>query len=302
MRIRLGIATLAVAALGLLGAAPVAESLAPARDWPRLPPGAKSPASADERFDAWLDPSGVTGSHLGDEIRLTLGLSAQMPFTGTISYALYGPDDFFCQLAPIFTGSMPVEPDVYRYETEGFTPDRTGEYRWMARYSGDAVNKPYWTSCGDPFDRTTILPQPPVCPDVDLDFRIRTFKPNRRAINRQVPGVRIEILTGQRVKATITPRLEYTVNGRPRSVFLFTRWLDVNGHRRLLFGIPGKMARQLRAATGHVSRNEVTFELNADLLAEGSTSECTQHAGTRKLRTRISGVSEKTALRRLNPL
>ena len=56
--------------------------------------------------------------------------------TGTVTFELFGPDDFGCDEPPIFTSTRPL-PDNLTVTSESFTPTEPGTYRWMAEYSGD---------------------------------------------------------------------------------------------------------------------------------------------------------------------
>ncbi len=75
--------------------------------------------------------------------------------TGTITFALYGPDDATCSRARIFTSTVPVSGNG-TYRSEPFTPAAAGTYRWRVTYSGDANNQAAGpTGCG--VDAETVV-------------------------------------------------------------------------------------------------------------------------------------------------
>ena len=66
---------------------------------------------------------------------------------GTVSFALYGPDDPACRAAPRFT-SVVAAADTGA-QSEPFTPDAVGTWRWAASYSGDDANLAFATDCDE---------------------------------------------------------------------------------------------------------------------------------------------------------
>lgn len=266
--------------------------------------GAPGSTSEIAKASPTLKPTGATSNEAGKPVTVSVELTGGVDPGGTITFRAYGPDDPNCSGSPHFTSNpVPVEAGDQLdavLQSPPMTTQAVGEFRWVAEYSGDFANDPASTTCGAPDSiSTTTWPEPPVCPAIKLDFRFKTFKPNRRAVNRQVPGVRIRLITGTDVEAVIRPSYRYKVRGKTRKATLKTRTIRVNGERRLLFGVPAKMSRQLRKVTGRVSRNSVTFSIGATLRLRGAGRACDQNAGTKRLRTRISGVSVKKALRRL---
>jgi hypothetical protein len=69
--------------------------------------------------------------------------------TGTLTFRLYGPNNSTCSGDPIFT-SPPVTVDGNgTYNSDPFTPEHAGIYRWTVKYSGDNLNHPAGpTECG----------------------------------------------------------------------------------------------------------------------------------------------------------
>src|SRR5439155_1716534 len=96
------------------------------------------------------DPTGGTvGATLNDSATVSGGFSP----TGTVSFALYGPNNLTC--SP--TGAAPVRSEERRVGKEwaspspGFTTTAAGTYPWTAHYSGDTNNNPADSACADEF-------------------------------------------------------------------------------------------------------------------------------------------------------
>ncbi|MDO8186920.1 hypothetical protein Q5424_27735 [Conexibacter sp. JD483] len=81
--------------------------------------------------------------------------------SGTIEFALYGPADPSCRAAPRFT-SVAAASEAGA-QSEPFTPDAAGTWRWSASYSGDDLNQPFRTDCFEQTGSrtTTIAPAAP---------------------------------------------------------------------------------------------------------------------------------------------
>jgi len=246
-----------------------------------------------------LTTRGGTSVDLGQVIKVDAILGDGASPSGEIVFAAYGPDDLNCSGTPAFLSTPVTVTGSGEYPSPAFKPTASGTYRWISTYSGDERNEPAASGCGESGSLSTVTDRTPICPAVKLDFSIETFKANRRGVNRQVPGLRIQMTTGAGVEADITPSYRYRVKGEARTAKLKARTIRVDGKRRMLFGVPRTMARQLRKTTGRVARNRVTFELGAVLRFQGAPSECDQNAGTKKLTTRISGVNVERALRRI---
>ncbi|MDQ1418627.1 MAG: hypothetical protein QOJ52_589, partial [Acidimicrobiaceae bacterium] len=76
--------------------------------------------------------------------------------TGSITFALYGPDDASCAGTSVFTSTAAVNTGNDRYGSNNFTPTMPGTYRWVASYSGDANNDPVTTACNDPNESVIV--------------------------------------------------------------------------------------------------------------------------------------------------
>lgn len=249
-----------------------------------------------------LTPTASTSGGLGDSITNSVDFSGRFSTAFSpdieVTFAAYGPDDPDCSGNPAFTSySGSVDADEV-FTSLSFTPDSAGTYNWIASYTGDTNNEPFSTACGAAGSVSVVTNVGPFCPAIIYPFSVSTFKPNRKAMSPQVPGVRITLTTNLDIDAVIRPSYRYKVKGKVRTASLKQRSIRINGSRRLLFGIPSGMAKRLRKTTGQVSRNKVTFKVGATLRIHGAGPACEQTAND-SLRTRISGVSRRNALRRI---
>ena len=84
---------------------------------------------------------------------------------GTITFALFGPDDLTCSGPPAFTATTTVTGNG-EYRSTAFTVPTKGTYLWVATYSGDAMNATAGpTACGDPAETTSVSATPSPAPD-----------------------------------------------------------------------------------------------------------------------------------------
>ena len=67
---------------------------------------------------------------------------------GTISFALYGPNDATCANTPVYTHDTSVSGSG-DYASESFVPTLSGLYRWKATYSGDGNNLQVVLGCNE---------------------------------------------------------------------------------------------------------------------------------------------------------
>jgi hypothetical protein len=79
---------------------------------------------------------------LGAALRDTAELSGLMSPTGTITFHLYGPDDYTCAGPPLYSSAPILVNGNGIYQSPPFTPTYPGVYRWTSNYSGDANNDP----------------------------------------------------------------------------------------------------------------------------------------------------------------
>lgn len=78
--------------------------------------------------------------------------------TGTITFALYGPDT--CSTGPVFTSVKTVNGNG-NYTSDEYRPPAAGRYIWKLTYSGDANNIAAYTACSDPNNDVTVGTPPP---------------------------------------------------------------------------------------------------------------------------------------------
>ncbi|MEA2369700.1 MAG: hypothetical protein QOH12_94, partial [Solirubrobacteraceae bacterium] len=98
--------------------------------------------------------SGPAAGAISDTATLTGGTSP----TGTITFAVFGPNNPTCTGTPIGTSTATVA-GAGAYASGPFRPTAPGTYNFVASYSGDASNAAAATACGDANESVT-LPQP----------------------------------------------------------------------------------------------------------------------------------------------
>ena len=86
---------------------------------------------------------------LGNSVSDTATIAGGTNPTGTVTFALYGPDDATCAGAPVFTSAAIPVAGNGNYSSGNFTPTAAGTYRWIATYSGDANNNGVAGMCND---------------------------------------------------------------------------------------------------------------------------------------------------------
>ena len=96
-------------------------------------------------------PGGPVGTTLFDTATITGGASP----SGTLTFALYGPDDAACSAALAFLTTRAIAANG-SYQSAAFTPSAPGVYRWVVSYSGNGNNAGVTTACGDPAETVTI--------------------------------------------------------------------------------------------------------------------------------------------------
>ena len=123
------------------------------------PPGITTPVLP--AFSTTTSQSPTLGGPLYDTATLSGGTAPG----GTITFELFGPDNATCTGAPAFTTTTPVNGNG-SYRSAEFIVGASGTYRWVATYSGDAMNTPAGpTTCGDSTETATISANPgPVPP------------------------------------------------------------------------------------------------------------------------------------------
>ena len=156
----------------------------------RLPARDAFPAQANVQTTqlaystASFSPSALTGSGTGTDVttvaRATPSLAVEVPDTvplgettsatvtpsggaaptGTITIAVFGPDDEVCAGSPLLTWTLPVSGPG-GYPSGPFTPPTPGTYRWVVSYGGDELNGPAGTGCGAPEGTTGVTKATP---------------------------------------------------------------------------------------------------------------------------------------------
>jgi len=115
---------------------------------------------AQPTIDTDASPDIVLGTGtLTDEATVSGQFEAKA--NGTIDFELYGPDNPTCTGQPSFTSSKPYPTQGATVTSDPFVPTRAGTYRWIARYSGDANNKPVAGLCNSANESTVIFKATP---------------------------------------------------------------------------------------------------------------------------------------------
>src|SRR5207249_4338296 len=92
-------------------------------------------------------PGGTVGATLNDSATVSGGFSP----TGTVSFALYGPNNLTCSptgAAPFYTQTLHTTA-IRAWSTPVCTSTPAGTYHWTAHYSGDTNNNPADSACAD---------------------------------------------------------------------------------------------------------------------------------------------------------
>ena len=102
-----------------------------------------------------LTTSASAGVVLGGQVQDTATLANGTSPAGTITFNLYGPNNATCAGTPVFTNPVPVAGNG-SYDSANFTPTLEGTYRWIASYSGDAVNAAATGACNGANESVTV--------------------------------------------------------------------------------------------------------------------------------------------------
>ena len=99
----------------------------------------------------------ATTSGDGRSTSATVSLSGAGPngVTGTLTFALYGPNNMICLPPALFTSTVQVLGNG-SYASSPVTPGRAGTYRWVASYGGDVTNYGGGTFCNDAANTVTL--------------------------------------------------------------------------------------------------------------------------------------------------
>lgn len=97
---------------------------------------------------------------LGEPVADVATVSGGVEPTGTVTFDLYGPDDTDCSGTPIASSTHPLAAGGPT-TSSATTPTEPGEYRFVARYSGDGSNEPAAGACGDPGESVVVAAAEP---------------------------------------------------------------------------------------------------------------------------------------------
>ena len=90
----------------------------------------------------------ATSANVNSAIHDDATLSGGNALTGTLTFAVYGPNNGSCAGTPAATLQVAVNGDG-TYSSPNYTPTTPGTYRWIASYGGDANNEPVSGACND---------------------------------------------------------------------------------------------------------------------------------------------------------
>lgn len=158
---------------------------------------------------------------------------------GTITFSLFGPDDATCTAKPAFTADVPLTENGTA-ASPSFKPASTGDYTWLADYSGDGNNDAVRTGCAD---GQKISVAPATCPAVSIDAT--RYKPAIRVDGPMARGARTRIAVSRPSDLEITAKLKYTFEGRKFTAQFGTRWLRNGGTRNLRLVLTENLRRRL---------------------------------------------------------
>jgi hypothetical protein len=102
---------------------------------------------------------------IGEALHDTAHVGGGSRPTGKISFRLYGPKNNGCTGRPVFASTVNVAGNN-DYASRSFTPTAAGVYQWVARYSGDARNRPAGPTACDDVAETAIVRRAAVVPAV----------------------------------------------------------------------------------------------------------------------------------------
>ena len=138
---------------------------------------------------------------LGDPVRAASRLSGQHgATTGTVTFNLYDTTDGQCAGAPLFSSTVAVGTDGSA-ASASFVPKRTGTYRWIATYGGDANNAPAAGSCRDA--KSTVKVKVPVSPLLCGGTKVALVDVLPRGKGVDISGVARPEYAGKRVRIVL---------------------------------------------------------------------------------------------------
>lgn len=110
--------------------------------------GAESPDSITVSKNATAVSGGTSAASIvaGESLHATATVTGGETTSGTVTFALYGPDDETCAKAPQASLAVPVTGNG-SYESPAVAPSVAGSYHWVVEYGGDAINAPSASAC-----------------------------------------------------------------------------------------------------------------------------------------------------------
>jgi|GEM_PF-2420389 len=248
-----------------------------------------------------LTANSATDAELGNPITVAAELTGGIDPTGQVVFRAYGPDASACSGEPAYASPPQPVTGAGRLEAPGFSPGYSGSYRWTATYSGDDANEGVTTACGadGTISTLTAVPPPVVCPERRPGLRLAAFGLEPPfGHSRQVPGIRVRMFSRNSI-VRIDPTMVYRAGGRTVRATMRTRTLTIGQRRSLRFHVPRRVAKAVRRSGRSLKGTRVTFVVRARIRPRGSAAKCFREIRTRKLNTRVTGVSGRVALRRL---
>ena len=106
-----------------------------------------------------ISTAASAGGPIGTPLTDTATVSGGSNPTGSITFALYGPNNLTCTGSPIFTSTVALAAGSAT--SAPFTPVAAGVYRWTATYTGNANNNAVTHPCNSPNESATIGPSSP---------------------------------------------------------------------------------------------------------------------------------------------
>jgi hypothetical protein len=116
--------------------------------------GEASETTVVHKYTPGLTTSASAPVAFGGAVTDTATMSGGLSPAGTVTFALYGPNDEDCSAPPAFTAIKTMSG--YVNPSPSFIPTAVGTYRWIARYSGDVRNNAVAGTCGEPNETVTV--------------------------------------------------------------------------------------------------------------------------------------------------
>ena len=125
-------------------------------------------------------PAVTLGGTAQDVATVTVAPAGSPVPAGTVTFAVFGPDNATCAGPPVATSTTALVGSVPRTATSNtFMPTAAGTYRWVATYNGDATYAPAAGPCNAPGETTVVTSSGagrynPLTPSRLLDTRTGT--------------------------------------------------------------------------------------------------------------------------------